>query len=238
MALLTIAEDDRTLAERAAARFVELVNEAVRSRGEAAVSLTGGTTPKRMYELLATEPWREQVPWDRVQLHWGDERHVAPDHKDSNFGMAWQALVMHVPIPASNVHRILGERPAEEAARLYEQELPERFDVMLLGLGEDAHIASIFPGSPVLHSNGRRVAAVWIDKLNTYRITLMPRVILDSTHIMLVVSGASKAPAVAAAFEAPDDPDRYPVHLLRGAGDRVEWFIDAAAARDLRARPA
>jgi 6-phosphogluconolactonase len=192
-----------------------------------------------MYEVLASEPGQRRVEWDRVHLYWGDERHVPPDDRDSNYKMARDTLVMHVPIPAAHVHRIRGERPAEEAAAEYERELPGRFDLTLLGLGEDAHIASIFPGSPLVDERARRAAAVWVPHLKTYRITLTPPALLDSRRLLVLVSGAAKASAVAAAFEKPSNPGRYPVHLLREADNqRVEWFIDRAAARALSSPPA
>lgn len=236
MALLTIAEHAEALAERAAERFIAIVTEAVRARQIAFVCLTGGGTAKRPYELLAADGFRERVPWDHLHLYWGDERHVPPDHRESNYRMARDAFVMHVPIPAAHVHRIRGELTPEEAVRLYERELPERFDLMLLGLGEDAHIASIFPGSPVLNERSRRVVATWVSHLKSYRITISPPVILASLRIMMMVAGPAKAAAVAAAIEASPDPVRYPAHLLRAAGDRVEWFIDRAAARELPSR--
>jgi 6-phosphogluconolactonase len=237
MALLTIVNDEQTLAERVADRFVAVAHDAVRQRGSAMVCLTGGTTPKRAYELLATQPWQQRVSWDHLQIYWTDERHVPPDHTDSNYGMARDALVMNVPIPASHVHRIRGELDPEEAARAYERELAARFDLLLLGVGEDAHIASIFPGSPLIHERNRRVAAAWVTRLKAYRITLTPPALLASEHIGVIVAGGSKASAVAVAFHEPADVERYPVHLLRSAGDRVEWFIDRAAGRDVASRP-
>lgn len=231
MAVLTIASDEAALARQGSDRVTAIVAEAVRERGGALVSLTGGTTPRRMYERLAQDAAR--VPWGHVHLFWGDERHVPPDHKDSNYGMARDALLAHVPIPPGNVHRIRGELPADEAAREYEGELAGTFDLMLLGLGADAHIASIFPGSPVVQERERRVAAPWVAHLNAYRITLTPPALLDARQIVMVVAGAQKADAVKAALEGPEDPQRWPAHLLRGAGDRVEWLIDRAAARAL-----
>jgi 6-phosphogluconolactonase len=236
MALLTIASDEPSLAERVATRFVEVGAESAGVRS-AAICLTGGNTPRRMYELLATPPWQARLPWEGVHVYWSDERHVPPDHRDSNYGMAHEALLKHVPLPTSHVHRIEGELNPEEAARSYERELPARFDLMLLGMGEDAHIASIFPGSALVSETRRGVAAVWAPHLNAYRITLTPTALLDSDRILVMVSGAAKAPAVAAALEHPTDPARYPVHLLRAAGNRVEWFIDRAAARDVASRP-
>jgi 6-phosphogluconolactonase len=231
MALLTIADDEGALARLAADRWIEIVADAVRARGRAIVSLTGGTTPRRMYEALANDPAR--VPWDHVHLFWGDERNVPPDHKDSNYGMARDALLRHVPIPPENVHRMRGELPAERAAREYERELIDTFDLMLLGLGDDAHIASIFPGSPVLDERKRLVAAPWAPHLHAFRITLTPPAILDSRRTVMLVSGENKAEAVAAAIEGPDDVRRWPAQLLRVQGDSVEWFIDRAAAQGL-----
>lgn len=236
MALLTVCDDEGALAERAADRLATLAAAALRARGTAAICLTGGRTPKRLYELLAGERWRGRIAWDALHLFWSDERHVPPDHADSNYGMTRDALVMHVPIPAAHVHRIRGELPPEDAARRYERELPPRFDVLLLGLGEDAHVASIFPGSPLVSERTRRAAAVWAPHLKAWRITLTPPALLDSDHIVMLVAGASKAAAVAAAIDAPADPGRWPVHVLRDAGPRLEWLTDRAAARDVSSR--
>jgi 6-phosphogluconolactonase len=231
MALLTIVDDEPALARLGADRFAAIVDQAVRMRGRAVVSLTGGTTPRRMYEALARDPAR--VPWQNVHLFWGDERHVPPDHEESNYGMARDAVIAHVPIPPAHVHRMRGELPPEQAVREYERELTGTFDLMLLGLGEDAHIASLFPGSPVLHERDRRVAAPWVPHLKAYRITLTPPALLDARRIVMLVAGAQKAGAVKAAIEGPEDPDRWPAQLLRPAGDVVEWLIDRAAARAL-----
>ena len=264
MAQLTVAADEVQLAELAAARVTQLIVRAVADRGSAFISLSGGTTPQRLYASLADarQPWRNHLPWTQVHLFWGDERHVPPDHPDSNYGMAKAALIDRVPIPADHVHRIRGElADAREAAADYERTLAavvsdslgsgfsrtssvasafrrkDIFDVMLLGLGEDAHTASIFPGSDLLepsqHSTGSRVAAVWAPHLGVWRITLTPESILDSRTIVVLVSGANKADAVHASLQAPLDVKTYPAQLLRGADDRVEWFLDRAAAARL-----
>ena len=250
MALLTVADDAAALADTAAGRMTAIVEEAARAHGAAMVSLTGGHTPQHLYERLADRegPWRERIPWPRVHLFWGDERHVPPDHPDSNYRMACESLVAKIPIPPAQVHRMRGELPDEEAARAYEIELgdalraagrtDQTFDLMLLGLGPDAHIASLFPASPVLNERTRRVAAPWAPHLNAYRITLTPPALLDSRHILMLVAGAEKAEAVAAAIEGPPDVMRWPAQLLRAADDRVEWLIDRPAAQGLRARRA
>jgi 6-phosphogluconolactonase len=249
MARLTVASGEVQLAGLAAERITQLIVQAVADRGTACVSLTGGTTPRRLYADLADarQPWRDRIPWSQVYLFWGDERHVPPDHPDSNYGMTKAALLDHVPIPADRVHRIRGELPdAHAAADDYERTLADvvsafrrknLFDLMLLGLGEDAHIASIFPGSDLLEpaqpSTGHRVAAVWAPHLGVWRITFTPETVLDSQEIVVLVAGANKADAVYAALEGPLDVKTSPAQLLRSGGDRVEWFLERAAASRL-----
>jgi 6-phosphogluconolactonase len=236
MALLTVARDESELAERVAERLVATVTPAARD-GEVHVVLTGGRTPKRLYELLASPSWRSRLPWDRAHLYWSDERHVPPDHPDSNYGMTREALLRPLAIPDAQVHRIQGELAADDAARRYEEELPPRFVVMLLGMGEDGHIASVFPGSPLLADAPGRAAAVWAPHLHAWRITLTPRELVAPAHVLMVVAGSAKAAAVAAAFDARVPAERCPARLLAGAGDRVEWFIDRAAAKDVSSPP-
>jgi 6-phosphogluconolactonase len=235
-----VARDERELAERAADRFTQLTEEAMAKRVTARIALTGGTTPKRMYELLGdpSRPWRGRIDWSRVDLYWGDERHVPPDHPDSNYGMAARTFIDHVPIPKGQVHRMRGELSnVADAALEYNGIVPPSFDLMLLGVGADSHIASVFPNSPLFDSDpaaGRRVAAVWAPHLDAWRITLTPEALLDARAILMLVSGRSKASAIQAALEAPLDVRRYPVLLLRRAEDRTEWFIDHAAAAGMR----
>ena len=251
MAQLTVADDEVELARLAAERVAQLMVEAVANRGLAFVSLAGGATPRRLYSNLADahQPWRSRIPWGQVHLFWGDERHVPPDHPDSNYGMAEASLIDHVPVPADQVHRIRGDMPdAHAAADNYERILADvvsgftrtpLFDLLLLGLGDDAHIASIFPGSELLEPDvarpfaGRRVAAVWAPHLNVWRLTLTPEAILDARAILVLVSGTNKADAVRAALEDLPDVKTHPAQLLRAAGDRVEWFLDRAAASRL-----
>jgi 6-phosphogluconolactonase len=250
VAVLTIVDDEHALGATAAERITTLIEGSIRERASAFISLTGGSTPRTLYRFLAdpTQPWRARIDWSRVHLFWGDERHVPPDHPESNFGMANEALVSHVPIPAPQVHRMRGELPdANHAAREYESELdaafsaagrPDHtFDVMLLGLGEDAHIASIFPGSLLLGGSSTEVAAVWAAHLNAWRITLTPAAIVNSRSILMIVAGAAKADAVWWSLEGPEQIDRHPAQLLRRAQDRVDWIIDRPAAGRLRDAP-
>ncbi len=250
MARLTVVADDDAMAARGAERIADLVTQSIEQRGRANVCLTGGRTSRKVYERLASVP----LDWPNVHLYWGDERHVPPDHADSNFGMANHALISRVPIPPANVHRIPAELPdAEAAAREYDAQIRDiAFDLMLLGLGEDGHIASLFRASPLLGSDPIYGSYQGVESSReggltplvataqpglapqVDRITLTPRALLNSRVILLIVSGAAKATAVEAALKAPADVARWPVHLLRAAGDRVEWLIDEAAASRVR----
>jgi 6-phosphogluconolactonase len=242
-----VLDDEIAAAEAVAERLSASAAQATTTFRSFTLCLTGGRTPERMYKLLAdpARQWRAQIDWPNVHLFWGDERHVPPDHPDSNYRMAARALIDHVPVAPEQVHRVRGELPdAQEAARLYETEVREgfaradrrdqTFDVMLLGLGEDAHIASIFPESPLLAGASHTpVAAVWASHLNAWRITLTPPSLLDAHRIVMLVAGAQKADAVHAALELPADARRWPAHLLREADNRVEWYLDRAAAGKL-----
>jgi len=250
VALVTVLSDRETLAAAAAERVTALAGAAIASRERANLCLSGGQTPRRLYELLAdpSRPWRARIDWRQVHVFSGDERTVPPDHAESNFGMAHRALLAHVPSPPDHVHRIRGElTDPSEAAREYDAIVRayEPFDILLLGLGEDAHIASIFPGSPLVSGanptgsapHDRRAAAEWVKQINSWRITLTPPALLAARAILVMVSGAEKASAVYAALEAPEDVSQWPAQLLRAAGTRVEWLIDSAAARWLGAPP-
>lgn len=255
MARLTVVADKGVMSETAAERIAALIEAGVAGRGLSAISLTGGHTPDLLYGLLAdaTRPWRRRIDWQRLHVFWGDEREVPPDHPESNYGLAYRLLLQHVNVPDTQVHRMRGELPAADAGRSYDALLRARrdrspgplFDVMLLGIGANAHIASIFPRSPLFARDEKPpftiplAAGVAIPELSQWRITMTPAALLDSAQIIVIASGASKADAIAGAIEAPASVDACPAQLLREAGDRVEWIIDSAAAARLRgARPA
>jgi 6-phosphogluconolactonase len=220
-----ILETPEELASAAAKLFVE--------RDLSTVALSGGSTPKRLYQLLAdpNEPFREQVPWSRIQFFWADERHVPPDHPESNYRMANEAMLAHVPVLKENVHRIMSENPnAAEVAEQYEQEVPQRFDLILLGLGTDGHTASIFPGSEVLHETKRLVAAPWVDKLKSYRITMTLPLINNAASVVFLVSGAEKAEIVK---EVLRGPKRYPAQEVGPINGELILMLDREAASKL-----
>jgi len=249
MAQLKIVADKVAMSQAAAERITSAIEAAVAARGGAAITLTGGSSPDLLYEMLADakRPWRRRIDWARLHVFWGDEREVPPEHDESNYGLAYRTLLRHVMIPETQVHRMRGELPASDAGRLYDAALRARrdqvagplFDVMLLGIGPDAHIASIFPESPLLvdQAHEKLATGVAVPKLSQWRITMTPPALLDSASIILIADGASKADAVEAAIELPRDVERYPAQLLRQAGDRVEWIMDSAAAARLRGAP-
>lgn len=229
------------LARAAADEVAAAASRAVAERGRFAVALAGGSTPRRLYELLADrrEPWRARIPWDRTHVFFGDERHVPPDHPDSNYRMASEALLAHVPV--ASVHRMRGEDPAEDAARSYEAELarffgadlggpPPSLDLVLLGLGHDGHTASLFPGSVALRERQRWVVAPFVDPLAARRITLTLPVLDRAREALFLVSGPDKADAMARVFAARPAGDPPPAARVRPRAGALVWIADEAAA--------
>jgi 6-phosphogluconolactonase len=245
---IRILADAKALTWAAAEEFARRAEEAVRDSGAFTVALSGGSTPKALFRLLAGEgdgAFRGRVPWGSVRVFWGDERHVPPDHPDSNYRMTCDTLLSRVPIPPENIHRIQGEEPeAEKAAEAYEQalcrvfrvaegQLP-RFDLVLLGMGPDGHTASLFPGTPALHERKRLVVAQWIEKLQTRRITLTVPVLNNAALVVFLVSGAEKAETLREVLLGEYRPERFPAQLVRPTDGRLLWLVDQAAARCLR----
>ncbi|HEX7332400.1 MAG TPA: 6-phosphogluconolactonase [Pyrinomonadaceae bacterium] len=224
--MIRIFENSRELARGAAEHFVALAQTERFN-----IALSGGSTPKVLYQLLAEEPFRAQVPWGRTHFYWSDERHVPPDHPDSNYRMAHEAMLSRVPVPESNVHRVRSENPnAQEAADEYEKIVVPRLDLILLGLGGDGHTASIFPGSEVLHETKRLVAAPWVEKLNTYRITMTLPLLNNGASVLFLVSGKEKAEIVKEVLEGPK---KYPAQYVQPANGELIWMLDRDAASDL-----
>ena len=225
-----IFADPKELAHGAAEYFV--------ARRPETVALSGGSTPKLMFQILA-EQFREQVAWDRIHFFWSDERHVPPDHPDSNYRMANEALLSRVPVTRSNVHRVPSENPnAAEAAAEYARTLIEttsqslpRLDLILLGLGGDGHTASIFPGSDVLHETKQLVAAPWVEKFKTHRITMTLPLLNNGASVVFLVSGSEKAEIVKEVFEGPE---KYPAQAIKLAHGELLWLMDKDAAGEIK----
>lgn len=239
---IIIVSDPEALARLGARLFALLAREAITSRGRFTAALSGGSTPRVMYRLLAGEPYRSEVPWEQVHLFWGDERCVPPDDPESNYHQAEEALIGRVPIPAENVHRIQGELPPEQAVRAYGGALEDffcgprvRFDLMLLGLGSDGHTASLFPGSTALEEATRLVAAVeaQYEDRPACRVTLTLPAINTSRQILFMVSGRSKAGIVHEVLSEPQD--LLPAQRVHPTAGKLSWLIDEAAASRLKA---
>ena len=241
---LRIEDDKDRLARAAAEEIAGAISSALIERARCAVALTGGSTPRAAYRLLGEEPFASRLAWDRIHFFWGDERHVPPDHADSNFRMAHEAFLASVPVPAENIHRIPAEdADAARAAASYEETLrgffhleadeKPRFDLLLLGLGPDAHIASLFPGNAALHERQRLVIAPWVEKMATFRITLTAPVLDNAARVIFLVSGEEKSAAVRNVLEGERNPDLYPGQLLSLKSGEVIWLLDRDAASRL-----
>jgi 6-phosphogluconolactonase len=237
---VAVLADAGALAAEAARRFARLTAQAVRARGRCAVALSGGRTPAALYHLLAEEPARSRIPWAGVHLFWGDERCVPPDHTESSYRLAHEALISRVPIPPENIHRVYGELDPQGAARRYESELAiffgaprPRFDLVLLGLGEDGHVASLFPGSEALDEQLRVAEAVRAEYQGrpADRVTLTLPAINAARRVWFLVSGAEKAEIVRAVLEGAGRA--LPAQRVRPTHGRLTWLLDAAAAQGL-----
>jgi len=239
---IRVCKDAAELARQAAELFASLAQERIHSRGIFTVALSGGSTPKALLSLLAEEPFRSRINWSKVHLFWGDERCVPPNHQDSNYRMTREAFLSKAPIPQENVHRMRGEeqataRAADEYAdilkdffKLEEGQLP-RFDLVLLGMGDDGHTASLFPGTAALEEKEKLVMANYVEKLNSYRLTLTFPVINNAETIVFLVAGDNKAAALKEVIEGERAPSRLPSQSVQPVNGQLIWMIDEGAAR-------
>ncbi|MGO9124570.1 MAG: 6-phosphogluconolactonase [Terriglobales bacterium] len=236
---LRIFETPVDLFQAAAAGFARLASDAVQKSGKFSVALSGGSTPKRLYTLLASGAF-SNLPWDKTYFFFGDERHVPPDHPDSNYRMANEAMLSRAP--TANVFRVPAEmEDSNAAASAYQQTLRNffrlgfgdfpRFDLILLGLGPDGHTASLFPGSAALEENKKLVVASWVEKFKTHRITLTFPVLNQAACVMFLVSGADKAGILREVLENPQAA--LPAQRVRPTNGRLVWMVDRAAAAGL-----
>jgi 6-phosphogluconolactonase len=224
---------------------VKLTQHAIESRDRCLVALSGGSTPKPLYQLLATMPYASRIDWWRVHLFWGDERCVSPRDPDSNYRMTRESLLEHIPIPTENVHRIRGEDDPHRAAAAYEQTLraffgpedpPSRsFDIVLLGMGPDGHTASMFPGTAASTETRRWVMPVHVERpRDMWRVTLTTVVLNAAADVALLVAGADKAARLHEVLEERGEP-RLPVQRIRPrGGGTLHWMLDKDAAAQLR----
>jgi 6-phosphogluconolactonase len=242
---LIILNDPQELYVRAAEEVAHIAGEAVCTHGEFTICLSGGSTPAATYDLLATR-FHLSVDWKEVQFFWGDERCVPPDHAESNFGMANRTMLSKLTLRPDQVHRMHGEDQPASAAAAYENELRKRFgladgefprmDLVLLGLGDNRHTASLFPGDPAIHETQRLVVAVEVDAEPRNRLTLTPPVINNAQRVMFLAAGQGKAAAVKDVLEGPRDPDKFPAQIVAPPQGEIVWLLDKAAASLLSPR--
>ena len=238
---IRILADGAAIAQRAAQEFVRAAANSVRAKNAFNVALAGGSTPKALYNLLVNDAkLRAQVPWDKLHLFFGDERHVPPDHADSNYRMANETMIAKSPLKPEQVTRIKGEySDPDQAAQEYEEALRDYFklkdgeypflDLVLVGMGNEGHTLSLFPGTKALHADGRIVVRNWIGKLYTERITLTAPAASNSAEVLFMVTGADKAPALKAVLEGPFEPEQLPAQLLQPKKGKLLWLVDTAA---------
>ncbi len=251
----TVAVDVQPTADAvmhaAADMVIASAANAVRASGRFAIALAGGATPRRLYTLLATPAYASRVTWQAVHVFWGDERGVPPDDPASNYRLTRAALLAHVPIPPANVHRIRGEEPPSAAAADYERELRTafaaptgpprhapgaRFDLVLLGMGDNGHTASLFPHRPVLAERERWAVADRVDATPADRVTLTVPALNAAALALFLVVGAEKAPMLRRVLEGPRDPEALPAQLIAPEDGLVRWLVDTAAAAELTRR--
>lgn len=240
---IRILDDLQQVAAAAADEFIARAKRAITHHGRFTVALSGGSTPKTTHTILAERSAENPrlVDWSRVQILFGDERHVPPDHPDSNYRMAKETLLSKIPIPSTNIHRIRCENPeAAKAAEEYDRELIKvfqlkgenqlpRFDLIFLGMGPDGHTASLFPGTTAVHELKKRVVANWVPKFNTWRVTFTRPVINQAECVLLMVCGQDKAEALSEVM-GQGNPDVYPVKYVQPTHGELVWLVDKAAA--------
>jgi 6-phosphogluconolactonase len=235
---IKVLRDASAIAREAAERIVKLSEDAIESRGRFSIALAGGSTPKTLYTLLASPEFVTRLDWPAVDLFFGDERVVPPDHKDSNYRMAHESLISKVPIPLDNVYRMRGEADPNEAAKEYGLMLKEHFgdqglDLVLLGMGDDGHTLSLFPGTKAVTEKDHRVVANYAENSTTgksWRITMTAPFINKARNVIVMLTGASKAQRLKEVLEGPREPERLPIQLIQPVDGQMTWLIDAGAA--------
>ena len=251
-AQIRVYHDPGELALKAARRFARLADQYVVGSGRFTVALSGGSTPKAMFSVLAAEPFLDTVPWSSIYFFWGDERCVPPDHPDSNYRMTSEALLSKVPVPPGNVFRIPAELPKpEQAAEAYTATLTKfflsgpganrtgtaplsrvpRFDLVFLGMGPDGHTASLFPHSTALQAGEQIVVANYVEKFKAHRITLTAATINNARNVTFLAAGEDKTETLRNVLEGEYQPDVYPSQLIRPRNGTLLWMVDEAAAR-------
>jgi 6-phosphogluconolactonase len=240
MTAIRVLPNPDALADAAARLVAEDAQAAINARGRFSIALSGGSTPRALHAKLSSAPLKDQIDWPNVHIFFGDERCVPPGHPDSNYRMALDTLLSKVPVPETNVHRIEGELPPPDAATRYDQALKAflgadapSLDLILLGMGDNGHTASLFPGLTAVHETDRWVVAEYVAEVGIWRITLTPAVLNAARACVFLVAGANKARMLKRVLEGPYNPSELPAQVVRPSMGDVLWLVDAAATADL-----
>ena len=241
---IAIYPDIDTLSQQAAQYVVRIASESIADRGRFTIALSGGTTPRKLYGLLGSEPYSSQIDWKLAHIFWGDERCMPPDNPDSNYSMAKEVLLSKIPIPALQVHRMPADQPDREAASYaYTIEMQRTFgtngmpgfDLIQLGMGPEGHTASLFPHQASLHEKQRLVIPVSVPKPPPDRLTFTPPLLNAARNILFLVTGSDKADALQAVLEGEYQPEEYPAQIVHPPNGEVVWMLDRAVAAKIRA---
>src|SRR5512136_170133 len=230
--------ENRSFVDGSAGFIAEVAAGAIAERGRFTIALAGGGTPKPIYARLAAPDYRDRLAWEKVHIFFGDERCVPPDDARSNYRMVREAWLARSPIPAENIHRIHGEddpglealRYEQEIARFYRAAAFPAFDLILLGMGDNGHTASLFPGTASLREEERWVVAQYVEVMTTWRVTFTAPLINAARHVAFLVEGAGKAQMLWNVLEGPYQPDVWPSQLIQPVTGELHWLVDAAAA--------
>lgn len=235
--------DAGELAKAVAEFIIKIANEAIDTSGRFVISLSGGHTPETLYSVLCTEPYQGRIAWDKTFVFWGDERCVPSDNAQNNTRMAKIFLLDHVDIPQSNIYPVPVDLPPEKAGAAYENSIKQFFgseepcfDLILLGLGENGHTASLFPGTDVLSEHTHLIKEVYVQEQSMYRITMTATLINQAGNIIFLVAGDSKSEILNTVLTAPYQPDKYPAQLIKPVDGNLYWFVDSKAAALLNKR--
>ncbi len=234
---ITIADTPAALAQQAAAWVTDYAERLLQQQDRFTIALSGGSTPKALHELLAQPPLRDRIDWNRVHVFWGDERFVPLTDERNNARMAYDTLLNHVPVPASQIHLMRTDSSPHESMAEYDQLLhqyfdghPHTFDLVLLGMGDDGHTLSLFPGTAVVHEEQAWTNAFFLTQQDMFRLTLTAPVVNRAAAVLFLVAGANKADALHEVLHGTYQPDKYPSQRIKPASGELVWFIDKAAA--------
>lgn len=242
---IAIYPDIDVLSHEAAQYIVRIATASVKSHGRFTIALSGGTTPRKLYGLLGSEPYRSQIDWTLVHIFWSDERCVPPDSEESNYHLAHEVLLSKISIPAVQVHRMPADMPDRNAAsqeytnemrRVFGTDGIPNFDLIQLGMGPEGHTASLFPHQAALHEQQRLVVPVSVPKPPPDRLTFTPPLLNAARNVLFLVTGSDKADALHAVLEDPYNPDEYPAQIVRPPNGEVTWMVDTAAAAKLQTK--